>query len=232
MASDEPHPGEVRVNAKDGLRYIWIPPGSIKPDCTDLGRSCDSTVATSFEKGFWFGETSVTQEAYARVVGANPSHDKGEKLRVTNVNWSRAQSYCRSVGLQLPSPEQWSYVFYVDEKLMEKSSNSKSNPTYSDIISRAQPGYLGLENLRLSAEWTSHKYKDCSTHKVMIPASTTYGQMRGQTKTTPAHEGYQTWCFTQVKVVNGSDLYPNDANSKELGKYYDAISFRCAGNLR
>jgi hypothetical protein len=28
FAQDRPRPGQLKVNSKDGLRYVWIPPGT------------------------------------------------------------------------------------------------------------------------------------------------------------------------------------------------------------
>jgi len=48
------------------------------------------------------GETEVTQEAYGRVTGSNPSHFKGARLPVETVSWEESDGYCKTVGMRLP----------------------------------------------------------------------------------------------------------------------------------
>lgn len=57
--------------------------------------------------GYWLGQTEVTQAAYQRVVGANPSHFKGSDLPVEMVDWNQAGAYCRQVGGRLPTEAEW-----------------------------------------------------------------------------------------------------------------------------
>lgn len=68
------NPAAPKVNPKDGLTYVWIPPSK--------------TV-----NGFWLSRTPVTQAAYQRVMGNNPSYFKGDRLPVESVTWFEADAY-------------------------------------------------------------------------------------------------------------------------------------------
>src|ERR1017187_3119155 len=88
------HPLEIapaKVNPKDGLTYVWIPPGRFQMGCSpgDSKGWSDEKPAhqVTITKCFWMGETPVTQEAWQRVMGTNPSHFKGAKLPVETVSW-------------------------------------------------------------------------------------------------------------------------------------------------
>ena len=61
------------VNPKDGLTYVWLPPGKFMMGCSPGDTLCDSDEVPQREvtiaKGFWIGQTLVTQAAYQRVMG-------------------------------------------------------------------------------------------------------------------------------------------------------------------
>ena len=100
-------PGDAKTNAKDGLRYIWVPPGKFTMGCSSGDAECygdeKPAYSVTLTKGFWLGETEVPQAAYQRVTGKNPSNFKGPTLPVEQVTWIEANAYCGAIGGRLPT---------------------------------------------------------------------------------------------------------------------------------
>lgn len=103
-----------RINSKDGLNYIWIPPGTFNLGCSPDDSLCFAdekpAIAVTLTKGFYLGQTEVTQAAYKRVMKNNPSGIKGDTLPVGGVHWVEADTYCRAIGGRLPTHAEWEYA--------------------------------------------------------------------------------------------------------------------------
>jgi formylglycine-generating enzyme required for sulfatase activity len=171
MAAPVNHPtaGTVKTNPKDGQRYVWIPPGRFLMGCSPGDRECfdeeKPTHEVEITKGFWLGETEVTQSAYTRVSGANPSYFDGVDRPVENVNWSEAKNYCMAAGGRLPTESEWEYAARAGTTTSrydavnevgwyEGNSGGRTHP-----VKEKKPNAWGLyDMLGNVSEWTADAY--------------------------------------------------------------------------
>jgi len=102
-------------------RMRWVPPGHFvmgSPKEED-GRWDDEGPMhrVTLTKGYWLGETSVTQALWTAVIGDNPSHFKGPMRPVENVSWKDCAHFLDALdagvvgaGLRLPTEAEWEYA--------------------------------------------------------------------------------------------------------------------------
>ena len=158
-----------RVNPADGLTYVFIPPGKFMMGCSPGDSECADDEkpphAEQIANGFWLGRTEVTQAAWAKVKGGNPSHFKSDLLPVEGVDWTQAGDYCKIIGGRLPTEKEWEYATragttgarYGPLDAVAWYSGNSGEATHP--VGLKQPNAFGLHDMLGNVwEWTSDDY--------------------------------------------------------------------------
>lgn len=200
-----------RVNHQDGLTYVWIPAGSYSTGCIADDANCtgdEKRASISVAEGFWISETEVTQAAYKKVTNAEPSYYQGPRLPVERVSWAEADSYCRRVGMRLPTESEWEYAAYGGTARL--------------------PGSLGV------SAWYSSNSSD-QTHAVHEKEANEFGlhDMLGNVWEWVADTGSSP----DSRLVKGGSFYSTERDVRVAGRQsapanlqHRDIGFRCAAN--
>lgn len=159
------------VNPADGLSYVWIAPGTFTMGCSAADGECKDDEKPShpvaIEKGFWLGQTEVTNAAY-RMFAAKHGLERppGDgALPIADVTWADAKQYCSAVGGRLPTEAEWEYAARagspqpyagVISEIAWYAHNSGGAP---HAVGTKQPNAFGLyDMLGNVSEWVLDRY--------------------------------------------------------------------------
>jgi formylglycine-generating enzyme required for sulfatase activity len=205
---------------------VSIPAGCFQMGSTD-GDGDEKPVHQVCLDAFAMDATEVTQDAYLKVMGNNPSSFSacGGDCPVENVDWSDASEDCDRVGKKLPTEAQWEYAaragtttkwFWDNNEGSAgqyawyiKNSRSQTHP-----VGKRRSNPWGLYDMTGNVwEWTNDwlgAYPDGSQQN---PKGFTYGVRR-------------------VVRGGGWDFLPTELRSANRGSnapdfHYDGLGFRC-----
>lgn len=112
---------EVRKSEKDGLEYVFIPPGKFMMGARPGDMTADTDEKPEHEvtisKGFWLSRTETTVAAYKKfcedtkramppATELNPEW-KFDLMPMLNLTWNEAHAFCAWAGGRLPTEAEW-----------------------------------------------------------------------------------------------------------------------------
>ena len=217
-----PPPASSNVNAKDGQRYVWIPPGHFVMGCSPGDNECKDWEKpahnVSITKGFWLGQTPVSVGAWKHFAAAtskpmppepklaasqlNPGW-RDEQQPIVDVNWNESKDFCEWIGGRLPTEAEWEYA----------ARAGGANSGFADHIN-AWNLYDMLGNVwQWTADWNG------ATYRAQQEDTDPKGPAEGDRRVIRGG----SWVLN-LHVVHGSN---RNAHAPSL-RYYN-IGFRCVG---
>ena len=238
-------PGEVRENAKDGLKYVWIPPGTFMMGCSPGDNECSAEEKPAHQvkvtKGFWMGQTEVTVGAYKRFAAAAGRQMPPEPysswrpfnpgwgdvaMPIVDVTWDDAQAYCNWAGGRLPTEAEWEYAAHggstearygpIDQVAWYASNSGQK----THEVGQKRANRFGLYDMLGNVwEWVNDWYDEnyYKNSPAQDPAGPAIGQLR------VLRGG--SW-FNDSRGVRVSDR-----NRGLPDGWYNFVGFRCGGDV-
>jgi formylglycine-generating enzyme required for sulfatase activity len=105
-------PWKVRDN-KTEIVMLICPPGEFtmgSPASEEQRDNDEVQHRRVIRRAFYLSETEVTQEAWEKLMGGNPSLFKGAANPVEMVSWDDCVRFCETAGLRLPTEAEWEYA--------------------------------------------------------------------------------------------------------------------------
>ena len=90
-----PEPEQPYSPPELDLPLVSVPPGRFQRTIEEAGGQ--GAYAATIPTPFWMGRYEVTQDVYLTLMKASPSHFKGGRLPVEQVNWHAATAFCRTL---------------------------------------------------------------------------------------------------------------------------------------
>ena len=131
------------------LEMVYIPGGSFLMGSPGNEGSIESNEGPQHEvtlQPFYMSKYPITQDQYQAIMRNNPSHFKGGRRPVEQVNWHNATEFCQKLSskigkiYRLPSESQWEYAcragtttpFYFGETITSELVNYNGNYFYGN----------------------------------------------------------------------------------------------------
>ncbi|MFZ1110506.1 MAG: SUMF1/EgtB/PvdO family nonheme iron enzyme [Rhodomicrobium sp.] len=232
-------------------RMRWIEPGAFQMGSPEgeAGRWDDEGPRheVRLTKGFWLGDTPVTQALWTAAMGNNPSYFKDPKRPVETVSWDDAQQFLikmntavPGLGLSLPTEAQWEYACRAGTKDATYAGpmqilGDNNAPVLDGIAWYGGNSGVGFElgNGYDSSSWPGkqHNHSRAGSHPVALKRPNDWGlyDMLGNV---------WEWCadgrrsYTAKPVTDPAGPLESASRALRGGSWYDSARHARAANRR
>lgn len=191
--------GEDKVYTVNGVSFKMI---AVKGGTFQMGSDYEYDYANpvhqvTLTKGYYIGETEVTQELWTAVMGSNPSYFTGNMQRpVEKVSWDDCQTFISRLNqltgenFRLPTEAQWEYAarggnkskgyIYSGSNTIDDVAWYYSNSSFTTHpVKTKAPNELGIYDMTGNVwEWCSDWYGSYSSAAQTDPTGPSTGSSR------------------------------------------------------
>lgn len=206
------------INPKDGLKYLWIPPGEFLMG-TELPIQTERNEAplhrVVITKGFWFSECPASGKAFNRfreALGREMIHAAPANYAAVGFDWNEAKEYCKWAGGRLPTEAEWEYAAHggttgpLYGPLNEIAWYDKNSGDVPRPLKLKKPNAFGLYDMignvwQWCEDWYGENYYGLS------PVENPTGPKRGEYRI--IRGGAYDNSVTQVRVTERGYILPH-----------------------
>ena len=209
------HPAKAQalkeITNSIGMKLVLIPKGTFMMGSpqSEQGRiENENQHEVTISKDYYLGVYEVTQAQYQKVMGKNPSHFQGAKVRnenadlpVEQVSWDDAVEFCKKLSelpdekkagrvYRLPTEAEWEYACRAGSKtaysfddeeglLPEYGWFSSNSSRRTHTVGLLEPNAWGLHDMHGNVwEWCSDWYEEYPKGAVSDPTGPKEGSFR------------------------------------------------------
>lgn len=104
--------GQFTMGASKDVWNAYVEKAAMEKDAVGLFMATydETPHEVTLTDGYWLAETETTQDAWLKLMGTDPSADKGAALPVTKVAWNDCQQLLEKLNAIENKPEGWKFA--------------------------------------------------------------------------------------------------------------------------
>ena len=178
----------------------------------------------TFAKPFYMGKYEVTQEQWFRIMGTNPSYNKGAKLPITDISWDDCKIFIKILNAKtsdryrLPTEAEWEYscragtttAYSCGDNLKKSDANIDGDSIKA--VGSYRPNAFGLYDMHGNVfEWCNDCYANYPAGAVIDPKGPATGKSR------VLRGGSYYWTASIARSSNRNLIFtPTPSNGNDL----------------